>query len=61
MSRLSALLAGFWLFGAAVGAATTGIAWSFWACWAVAWFGLIRLVWGRRPKNGNGNGAAAHG
>jgi len=55
VSRVTALFVGFWLFGAAVGAALTGVGWSFWAFWALTWFGLIRLVWGHR-----GNGGHAH-
>jgi len=48
-----ALFVGFWLFGAAVGAAVTGVSWSFWAFWALTWFGLVRLVYRR-------NGGHAH-
>lgn len=52
MSRLAATRIGFFLYGAGVGAAIDGVAWTFWAAWAVAWTSFGLLAYWHRPRNG---------
>lgn len=56
MSRTTATLIGFWLFGAAVGAAISGVPWTWWAGWAVAWTAFCTVAYWHRPTNGHAHG-----
>lgn len=47
MSLRWAIVIGAGLIGAAIGAAVTVVGPLWWLSWAVTWFGMIRLTYGR--------------